>query len=174
MIASIIGYTVRIIAIPRYISQSNALKVCAVLGTILTIAAISSPKMVSVLFIASLGMANALIWPSVWPLAIEGLGRFTGIGSSLLIMGNLGGALVPLLYGRLADIMDPKIAYIILIPCYIFVLYYATWAIRLEEQRIKLPHPPPDRDRVPSFRGGGGVKNQTVSSLAPLLRRGLG
>jgi glucose/galactose transporter len=131
MIASIIGYTIGIIAIPRYISQSNALKICAVLGTILTIAAISSPKMISVAFIASLGMANSLIWPSVWPLAIEGLGKFTGIGSSLLIMGNLGGALVPLLYGRLADIMDPKIAYFILIPCYFFVLYYAIWGYKL-------------------------------------------
>jgi FHS family L-fucose permease-like MFS transporter len=131
MMASIIGYTIGIIAIPRYISQSNALKICAVLGTILTIAAISSPKMISVVFIASLGMANSLIWPSVWPLAIEGLGKFTGIGSSLLIMGNLGGALVPLLYGRLADIMDPKIAYFILIPCYFFVLYYAIWGHKL-------------------------------------------
>lgn len=136
MIASIIGYTIGIIAIPRYISQSNALKICAVLGTILTLAAISSPKMVSVLFIASLGMANSLIWPSVWPLAIEGLGRFTGIGSSLLIMGNLGGALLPLLYGRLADIMDPKIAYIILIPCYIFVLYYAVWGHKVGRSRM--------------------------------------
>ena len=64
--------------------------------------------MMSVVFIALLGMANSLIWPSVWPLAIEGLGRFTRIGSSLLIMGNLGGALVPLLYGRLADIVNPQ------------------------------------------------------------------
>lgn len=125
MIASIIGYTLGIIAIPRYISQSNALKICAVLGTLLTIGAVSSPKMVSVAFIAALGMANSLIWPSVWPLAIEGLGRFTRIGSSLLIMGNLGGALLPLLYGRLADILDPKTAYMILIPCYFYVLYYA-------------------------------------------------
>ncbi|HNR41660.1 MAG TPA: sugar MFS transporter [Bacteroidales bacterium] len=126
MIASIIGYLVGIITIPKYISQHNALKICAILGTVLTIAAIVSPRMISVLFIASLGMANALIWPAVWPLAIEGLGRFTGIGSSLLIMGNLGGALLPLLYGRLADIMDPRTAYFILIPCYFFVLYYAS------------------------------------------------
>jgi MFS transporter, FHS family, L-fucose permease len=125
MLASIIGYSVGIVAIPRYISQSKALRICAVLGVVLSLAAISSPKMVSVLFIASLGMANALIWPAVWPLAIEGLGRFTGIGSSLLIMGNLGGALLPLLYGRLADKIDPTVAYVVVIPCYLFVLYYA-------------------------------------------------
>ena len=125
MVASILGYTTGIIAIPRFISQSNALKICAVLGILLTIAAIGSPKMISVVFIALLGMANSLIWPAVWPLAIEGLGRFTGIGSSLLIIGNLGGALLPLLYGRLADAIDPKLAYIIVIPFYFYILYYA-------------------------------------------------
>jgi len=125
MVASILGYTLGIIAIPRFISQSNALKICAVLGVILTLTAIGSPKMMSVVFIALLGMANSLIWPAVWPLAIEGLGRFTGIGSSLLIIGNLGGALLPLLYGRLADVIDPKLAYIIVIPFYFYILYYA-------------------------------------------------
>jgi glucose/galactose transporter len=125
MIASIIGYSAGIIAIPRFISQSKALRVCAILGIILTLVAIASPKMISVVFIALLGMANSLIWPSVWPLAIDGLGRFTRIGSSLLIMGNLGGALLPLIYGRLADITDPKLAYIIVIPCYFYILYYA-------------------------------------------------
>jgi fucose permease len=125
MLASIIGYTIGVIAIPRIISQSKALRICAVLGIVLTIAAIASPRLISVVFIALLGMANSLIWPSVWPLAIEGLGKFTRIGSSLLIMGNLGGALLPLLYGRLADIVNPQQAYLIVIPCYFFILYYA-------------------------------------------------
>lgn len=125
MIASIVGYTLGVIAIPRYITQSTALRSCAILGIILTVAAISTPRMISVAFIALLGMANSLIWPSVWPLAIEGLGRFTRIGSSLLIMGNLGGALLPLLYGRLADIINPQLAYLVVIPGYFFILYYA-------------------------------------------------
>lgn len=126
MLASILGYTIGVIAIPRYITQVKALKICAILGIVLTLAAIGVPKMASVVFIALLGMANALIWPSVWPLALEGLGRFTRIGSSLLIMGNLGGALLPLLYGRLADAVSPQKAYFIVIPCYLFILYYAT------------------------------------------------
>lgn len=125
MIASIIGYTIGVIVIPRYISQSKALRICAILGITLTGFALVSPKFISVLFIALLGIANSLIWPSVWPLAIEGLGRFTRIGSSLLIMGNLGGALLPLLYGRLADIINPQLAYMVVIPCYFFILYYA-------------------------------------------------
>jgi fucose permease len=125
MTASILGYIAGVIFIPRYVSQGIALRICAILGIILTIIALLVPGSVSVVFIASLGIANALIWPSVWPLALEGLGRFTRIGSSLLIMGNLGGALLPLLYGRLADVIDPQQAYIIVIPCYLFILYYA-------------------------------------------------
>ncbi len=136
MLASIIGYTIGTIAIPRYISQVKALKACAILGIMLAIAAIGLPKMASVVFIALLGLANALIWPSVWPLALEGLGRFTRIGSSLLIMGNLGGALLPLLYGRLADVADPQKAYIIVLPAYFFILYYAIYGHKLGK-RVK-------------------------------------
>jgi glucose/galactose transporter len=139
MIASIIGYSVGVIVIPRYISQSKALRICAILGIILTGLAVVSPKFISVLFIALLGMANSLIWPSVWPLAIEGLGRFTRIGSSLLIMGNLGGALVPLLYGRLADKFDPQLAYLIVIPCYFFILYYATIGHKIGKRIKEVP-----------------------------------
>lgn len=139
MIASIIGYTIGVIVIPRYISQSKALRTCAVLGIILTALAISTPEAASVVFIALLGMANSLIWPSVWPLAIDGLGRFTRIGSSLLIMGNLGGALVPLLYGRLADVFNPQSAYLVLIPCYFFILYYAMYGHKLGKRTKPVP-----------------------------------
>jgi FHS family L-fucose permease-like MFS transporter len=125
MVAMIIGYTIGVIAIPRFISQSMALRICSILGLVFISLALLSPRMTSVAFIALLGMANSLIWPSVWPLAIDGLGRFTRIGSSLLIMGSLGGALVPLLYGRLADILNPQQAYMVVIPCYLFILYYA-------------------------------------------------
>ncbi len=136
MIASITGYVIGVIAIPRYISQSNALRICAILGIGLTVLALASPRYMSVIFIALLGLANSLMWPSIWPLAIEGLGRFTRIGSSLLIMGNLGGALVPLLYGRLADVFNPQMAYMVVIPFYFFILYYAIYGHKLGK-RVK-------------------------------------
>ena len=121
----ILGYIIGIICIPKYITQDKALKFCAILGIIFSIAALVTHGYVSVLFIALLGLANSLMWPAIWPLAIAGLGRFTKIGSSLLIMGIAGGALLPLLYGWLTDKINSQQAYWIMVPCYLFIWYYA-------------------------------------------------
>jgi len=121
----IAGYIIGIATIPRYIKQDKALKFSAILGVIFSIAAVFTTGYTSVLFIALLGLANSLMWPSIWPLAIADLGRFTKIGSSLLIMGIAGGALIPLLYGYLTDLLNSRIAYSILIPCYLFIWYFA-------------------------------------------------
>lgn len=125
--AMVIGYIIGIIAIPRYISQSKALAISAITGIILSICALSSHGYVSVLFIASLGLANALMWPAIWPLAIHGLGKFTKTGSALLIMGIAGGAVLPLIYGRLADIssIGHREAYWLLVPCYLYIFYFS-------------------------------------------------
>lgn len=125
LVAMIIGYIIGIICIPKYFTQDNALKVSAILGLVFSVAAIFSGGYISVLFIALLGLANSLMWPAIWPLAIADLGRFTKVGSSLLIMALAGGALLPLLYGRLADVFNPQQAYWILVPCYLFIAYYA-------------------------------------------------
>lgn len=127
LVAMIVGYIIGIITIPKYIKQETALKYSAVLGVIFSVAAILTSGYTSVLFIALLGLANSLMWPSIWPLAIAELGRFTKIGSSLLIMGIAGGAIIPLVYGGLADALkSTRLAYVILIPSYLYILYYAT------------------------------------------------
>jgi FHS family L-fucose permease-like MFS transporter len=133
LITMIIGYIVGIICIPKYFKQEQALKVSALLGLVFSVAAIFSHGYISVLFIALLGLANSLMWPTIWPLAIADLGRFTKTGSSLLIMAIAGGALLPLLYGRLADIFSPQQAYWILVPCYTFIGYYATRGHKIRE-----------------------------------------
>ncbi|MCM8569669.1 sugar MFS transporter [Gramella jeungdoensis] len=123
--AMIVGYLIGIVAIPKYISQQKVLQISAILGVILGVAAILTNGIVSVLCISLLGLANALVWPAIWPLAIEGLGRFTKIGSSFLIMAIAGGAILPLGYGLLADKLDPKMAYIIVIPAYLYLWFFA-------------------------------------------------
>lgn len=125
LIAMLIGYIFGIIAIPKYIKQEAALKVSAVLGIAFVLGAIFTSGYVSVLCIALLGLANALVWPAIWPLALADLGRFTKIGSSLLIMAIAGGAILPLGYGFLTDRIGTQQAYWILVPCYLFILYYA-------------------------------------------------
>jgi MFS transporter, FHS family, L-fucose permease len=133
LFAMLVGYIVGIITIPKYISQATALRVCALLGVMFSLAAIFTHGYISVLFIALLGLANSLMWPAIWPLAISDLGRFTKIGSSLLIMAICGGALIPLLYGRLVDVFNTRQAYWIMVPCYLFIWYYAVYGHKIRK-----------------------------------------
>jgi glucose/galactose transporter len=125
LIGMLMGYIIGIIAIPKYFSQKNALKISSLLGIVFALAALFTNGIFSITFIALLGLANSLIWPSIWPLAIAGLGRFTKIGSSLLIMAIGGGAFLPLLYGFLTDHVGAKQAYWMLLPCYLVIYYYS-------------------------------------------------
>ncbi|MBP3942508.1 sugar MFS transporter [Sphingobacteriaceae bacterium WQ 2009] len=125
MISMVIGYVIGIIAIPKYVKQDVAMKICATSGIIFTAGIIFSSGITSVAFVALLGFSNSLIWPAIWPLALKGVGKFTTAASSLLVMGIAGGAIIPLSYGALADTIGPQQAYWIAIPCYLFILYYA-------------------------------------------------
>lgn len=120
-----VGYIIGVLTIPKYISQAAALKICAVLGIAFTCAAILTNGYVSVAFIFLLGLANSLMWPAIFPMAINGLGKFTKTGSGLLISAISGGAILPLVYGWLAGQWNTQLAYCILVPCYIYILYYS-------------------------------------------------
>jgi glucose/galactose transporter len=125
MVAMVIGYILGIISIPKLITQENALRVSAVVGIIFSILAIFTSGYVSLAFIALLGLANSLMWPAIWPMALADVGRFTKAASSLLVMGIAGGAIIPLAYGALAEEWNAQEAYWVLIPCYLFILYFA-------------------------------------------------
>jgi FHS family L-fucose permease-like MFS transporter len=142
--AMVAGYIIGIICIPKYITQQKALVICAILGLILSVAAVSTTGYTSVLFIASLGLANSLMWPAIWPLALANLGKFTKVGSSMLVMGIAGAAVLPLLYGYLADHSSTRMAYMILLPIYAVILFYATIGHKLgnakpESKPVVLP-----------------------------------
>jgi glucose/galactose transporter len=128
LISMVVGYVlIGLILVPRVISQRTALKISAILGMIFTILAIYTDGKTSVMFIALLGFANALVWPAMWPLAIHGLGKFIKVGSSILVMMIAGGALLPLLWGKITDLFPhhPQYAYWICLPCYLYIFYYA-------------------------------------------------
>jgi glucose/galactose transporter len=126
-VCMLVGYIVGIIAIPKYFSQTKALKISPLIGLVFVGIALSTKGLVSVAFIALLGLSNSLVWPSIWPLAINSLGRFTKIGSSLLIVAIGGGAILPLVYGWLADhkTITSHYAYWLVVPCYLCIWYYA-------------------------------------------------
>jgi len=132
--ATMVGYVIGIIVIPKFISQANALRVCTTLGGIFTLLIVFAKGQVgllghtadaSIYFVALLGLANSLVYANIWPLAIDGLGRFTKLGASLLIMGLCGSAIMPLFYGHFADVYGLREAYWVLFPCYMYLMYYA-------------------------------------------------
>lgn len=139
----VLGYLFGIAAIPRRLSQKRALQLSAGIGIVLTLGVtLGSPGDTTlarvlygwtalplvpdtVLCLAMLGFANAMVWPAIWPLALEGLGPYTASGSALLIMGIAGGALLPMLYGAVSDHAGAQSGYWLLLPCYAWILYYA-------------------------------------------------
>lgn len=125
LIALTVGYLLGIVIIPKYMTQRSALILCAVLGFVFSAGTLLTTGTVSIAFVVLLSFAHALMWPSIWPLAIDRLGRFTKTGSALLIMGISGGALLPLVYGAIADSSNRQTAYWILLPCYLYILFFA-------------------------------------------------
>ena len=153
MMCMVLGYLIGVVAIPRYLSQQRALLLSAVAGLLLTIGVATGSATDSgvsqaligwagvptvpntVMFLALLGLANAMVWPAIWPLALQGLGRYTASGSALLVMAISGGAVLPLLYGHLADLNTSRGAYWMLLPCYALILWYAAYGHTIRRWR---------------------------------------
>lgn len=128
LVAMLVGYIIGIITIPKYISQQKALAVTAVVGMILSLCVYFTSGYTSITFIASMGVANALTWPAIFPLGIKGLGKFTKTGSGMLIMGIAGGATIPLIYGLLKDkvLLPNNLSFLLCtLPCFLYIFYYA-------------------------------------------------
>lgn len=152
MTAMVIGYILGISLIPKYVSQITALKISGLLGIVLVLLTVFiSPEIMIalpgipplplvILLVALMGLSNALCWPAIWPMALQDLGGYTKIGGALLIMAIIGGAIFPLMYGALADSINianetqpitetvksgNQIAYLILLPSYIMILFFA-------------------------------------------------
>lgn len=128
----ILGYCIGIVLIPRYLSQHKALLYCAVLGGVASLGIVFAPVGYSIWLVALLGLANSMLWPAIWPLAIADLGRFTKTASSLMITVVAGGAFVPLLFGWLTDVFqNMQRAYWICLPMYLYLLFYAVKGYRM-------------------------------------------
>lgn len=140
LFAMLVGYVIGIFTIPQYLSQQKALSVSAISGVLFATGAFVSQGYLAISFIALLGLSNALMWPAIFPLAISGLGRFTKIGSALLVMGIAGGALMPLLYTGLKDkgnISNHTSFFLCVLPSYLYILYYAVKGHKAGKKKTK-------------------------------------
>ena len=149
LLAMVATYAMGVFLIPKYLTQKTALIASALLGIVFSFCILNTTGFVSILFVAALGIANALVWPAIWPLTLEGLGKFTKTGSALLIMAISGGAIIPPLYGRIVDATKQELitngaqeidalaiastdSYWILIPCYVIILMFAVWGHKIK------------------------------------------
>ncbi|WP_172916377.1 MFS transporter [Capnocytophaga canimorsus] len=134
-IGMVIGYISGVVFIPKYISQSTALKICSLIAIIGSILVCITPTDVffnflgiqlnlTVSLIILIAIGCSLMWPAIWPLAMDGLGNFTKTGASLLTMAIAGGAVIPYIFGWLKDSYGMQNAYWICLPCFLFILYY--------------------------------------------------
>ena len=142
---TILGYLIGISLIPKVISQVNVLRICTLLGTVFTLLIIFTSGQVTILgittdvsiwFVVLLGLANSLVWAGIWPLALDGLGRFTKLGASIMIMGLCGNAIMPLAYGAVADAVNVQEAYWVLFPCYLYLVFYAVHGHKIRRWKL--------------------------------------
>jgi MFS transporter, FHS family, L-fucose permease len=146
LFATICGYLLGITLIPWCISQVNALRVCTLLGVILSLLVVTvrgnifflgHRADISIWFLVMLGFANSMIWAGIWPLALDRLGTHLKLGASILIMGLCGNAIIPLLYGYFADKYNMQTAYWILLPCYLYLVFYAFYGYKIKTWRLQ-------------------------------------
>lgn len=137
----LIGYLCGIALIPKYLKQQKALLICTVTGLVLSLCVIFASGSVelfgmqtdiSLWFLILLGLPNSLIFAGIWPLAIRNLGKYTNLGSSFLVMGLCGNAFLPLIYGWVADNFDLRMGYWVLVPCFLYLIFYAAVGHRIE------------------------------------------
>lgn len=134
----LIGYVVGIIAIPKFISQQKALTILTILSIVFVLISMFTKGDIAIYSFAVLGFTNSVVWPAIWPLAINHLGKFTKTGSALLIMGIVGGAVLPPLYGKFSEVLGSRqMAYSLMIPCYLFILYFAWSGHKLGLKKVK-------------------------------------
>lgn len=129
---TLLGYVLGVILIPKFISQQNMLKVVTVVGLILSVLVVVLPADVAIWCLVLLGIPNSVIYAGIWPLAIHDLGKWTNLGSAILVMALCGSAILPLVYASCVDVSGSlQASYWLLIPCFVYMIFYALWGHKI-------------------------------------------
>ena len=164
----IVGYICGVIFIPRYLSQAAAMRICAIIALVGSVAVAVVPNpVISVYCIFLMALGCSLMWPALWPLAMADLGKFTKSGASLLTMAMAGGAVMPWLRGVVQDAFASgtvlswlpessfcgiipwmrsiiqnahayQVSYWVSVPCFLFILYYGLVGYKIRTKKEDL------------------------------------
>lgn len=155
MLLTFLGYFIGIALIPKYLKQRNALLICSSINLLLSILIITVSGTVNFLgmstdislwFLVMMGLPNALHYAGIWPLAINGLGRFTNLGSAFLVMALSGSAIMPIVYNSFFEMNSVSLpafesmknSYAVLIPCFAYIVWYSIWGYKIKSwKRVK-------------------------------------
>lgn len=134
LLFTLLGFFVNTIVIPKYLTQQKAIVLCALTGFTLTILSFFTEGIASVWFLLAQAFLSAFTWGSIWGLAIRNLGKYTKLGSALLLMTLIGMGIAPIIFGKLIDLnpTHPQIAVLMLIPSYIYLFYYGNKGYKIE------------------------------------------
>lgn len=134
-IGMVVGYIVGATCIPKYLKQATAMRICAIIAILgsIAVAVIPNPE-VSVYCIFFMALGCSLMWPALWPLAMADLGKFTKAGSSLLTMAMAGGAVMPWVQGLCVDHWSYQASYWVCVPCFVFIFYFGMWGYKIRKK----------------------------------------
>ncbi len=110
--------------IMQKLNPGKVLGVAALIAALLVVITMLSSGSIAMWLILSVGLFNSIMFPSIFSLGVAGLGKHTGQGSGILCMAIVGGALIPLLQGFLADSIGIQKAFFIPVICYLYIVYY--------------------------------------------------
>ncbi len=133
-IGMVTGYIIGILLMPKYLTQEGALRMCSWIGIITSILIVVTPPALSIWCVVLISFACSLIWPAIWPLSIVDLGKFTKTGAAFLVSSIAGGAVVPLIFGFLSDVIGKQYAYGICIPCFAIIMYFAYYGYKIRRK----------------------------------------
>jgi len=120
----------------RYVSPGKSLAVTALGSMALVLTAIFTDGSLAMWAIIAVGLCNSIMFPTIFSMALHGLGKFTGQGSGILCMAIVGGAIVPFIQGILADTIGLQISFLVPAACYLFILYYGVKYADLHKQKV--------------------------------------
>ena len=125
----------------RRIKAGNVLAVCAIAAAVLVVASMMTGGRTAMWSILAVGFFNSIMFPTIFSLGVAELGRLTGNGSGLMNMAIVGGAVLPLIQGALADRFGLHHAFVLPVICYLYIFFFALSGSRPNSERYRSAQP---------------------------------